>query len=484
MASTITNIGYNSIAKVLTLGIGIFTSAILARKLDSTDYGLVGVAMVVIGFLSQFSDPGITTALIQRKTLNQTLLETAHGLNLIFAVGMFIIALASAPLCAVLFDNPKVTPIVMVLSSTYLIGMVGFLPSVMLTREMSFGKLRLPSVSAALVRGLGGVALAMMGWKYWSLVYGSIAASVIRALLLRTMRPTPVKWRINRSAAMELLRFGTPVWLAGLISFGALNIDKFMIGSIRGAAQLGFYTVALTWATYGCSAINEIVHSVLFPRFSQMQGNRAELAVAYMRSLRAVAFLATMANACLFAVARSFLVVVLGKGDPKWLPALLPLQILCLYGVFRAGTEPVANVIVALGKPKLMLWSALIPIVLQASLLPIVAIKWGLPGICWLVAAAYCSQWVIYTPFISRELGIGPRALLGVLFPVGAAAAVAVIGAGALPLGQDTSWLAIFIKGSACALLFVATHELLTRGAMTSEVTKALKTRSNKAKQT
>jgi PST family polysaccharide transporter len=252
--------------------------------------------------------------------------------------------------------------------------------------------------------------------------------------------------------------------------FLVFNIDNFVIGSFMGATQLGFYTVALTWATFGCSTVYETVHSVLFPRFSQMQHSRAELAAMYYRSLRAVMFVTVMANAILFAVADGFLVTVLGKGNPRWLPALYPLQILCIYGAIRASMEPVGNVIMALGRPKLLLRAVLLPVLLELCFLPLVAIKWGLPAVAWLVCGAYTLQWAVYGPFLKRELGVGPGRILKAAIPLSIAAVSGILIARTIRLPDPLSWASLTLRSAAVCTTFIVVHEVLTRGAMLSEV--------------
>ena len=132
MPSTLANIGYNSIAKVLTMAVGVATSAILARNLGADDYGVVGIAMIVIGFLGRFSDIGMTAALVQRPRIDERVLETAQTLNLILAAVLFACALAAAPFVAVVFKNYAVPQVVSVLACSLLISAIGFLPSALL----------------------------------------------------------------------------------------------------------------------------------------------------------------------------------------------------------------------------------------------------------------------------------------------------------------------------------------------------------------
>jgi O-antigen/teichoic acid export membrane protein len=479
MPSTLANIGYNSIAKIVTMTVAVATSAILARNLGASDYGIVGIAMMVIGFLGRFSDMGMTAALVQRSSVEKRVLETAQALNFILAVVLFACALVAAPFTVIIFKNHAVPQVVGVLACTLVISAIGFLPSALLTREMRFAALRTPFVTGAVVRGIVSVACALTGWKYWSLVIGSLAGTITTALLLRMVRNVEVKWRVDRRIARELLHFGLPLSLAGLLVFLVFNIDNFVIGSLMGATQLGFYTVALTWATFGCGTVYETVHSVLFPRFSQAQHSRAELAAMYYRSLRAVMFATVMANAVLFAVADGFLVTVLGKGDPRWLPALFPLQILCIYGAIRASVEPVGNVIMALGRSKLLLRAVLVPIVIELSLVPLAAIKWGLPAVAWLVCGAYTLQWAVYGPFLKRELGIGPVRLLRAAIPVSIAAVSAVLVARTIRPPDSLSWSALTLRSGAACVTFILVHEVATRGAMLSEVKRIVNFRLN-----
>jgi O-antigen/teichoic acid export membrane protein len=237
-----------------------------------------------------------------------------------------------------------------------------------------------------------------------------------------------------------------------------------------GTRQLGYYTVAWTWATYGCTTLYETVHSVLFPRFSQAQQSRADLAMMYYRSLRAVMFIAAMANTALFAVADVFLVTVLGKGNPRWLPSLVPLEILCVYGVLRASIEPVGNAIMALGQSKLILRAVILPVIAEVCLLPLVTLKWGLAGAAWLVTGAYALQWTIYGPFLSRELGVRIGRVFKLAVPIVVAAVSAVLISRTLHLAAPFSWTAVILRSGVACVTFAVAHELLSGGAVLSEI--------------
>ena len=476
MSTTLANIGYNSIAKVLTMAVSMVTSAILARTLGADDFGVVGIAMVVIGFFSRMSDIGIASSLVQRRTLDNQVSETARALNLILVGVLFLFAQVLSPFTRAAFKNPAVPRVVSVLAFGLLISTLGFLPSALLTREMRFAKLRIPSVGGTLVRGIVAVSCALAGWNYWSLVAGNLAGNFTTAMLLRAVRPVKAKWRIYRGAAKELLHFGLPLWGSGLLVFAVFNIDNFAIGALMGTTELGYYTVAMTWSTFITATLYETVHSVLFPRFSQIQLDRAHLAEMYYRSLRVIIFVAVMSNATLFAVADGFLVTVLGKGSPRWLPSLGPLHILCVYGALRAIMEPVGPVIMALGRTKLFLRATLLPALVEICLLPLVAIKLGLAGVACLICVAYGLQWIVYGPFLKRELEVGPFRLLKLIIPVLLAAISGVLISRTIQLKDPLSWGSIVLRSAVVCVIFAVVHEVLTRGAFLAEIKYAAKT--------
>ncbi len=483
MGSTLSNIGYNSIAKVLTMGVGVLTTTVLQRNLGPEDYGVVGVAMIVIGFLGRFSDMGMSSALVQTPNIDAAVLETSQALNMALSVVLFLCAVIAVPFSGMVFKNPAVPAVVFALSFSFLVSAIGFLPSSLLAREMRFGALRMPSVAGSLMSAVVAMSCVFAGLKYWSLVAGTLAATLTTSLLLNIVHPVKARWRIHRDVANRLLKFGLPLVATGILIFMVFNMDKFIIGSIMGASQFGYYAVAFTWSTYVANTLYEIVHSVLFSRFSQVQNDRASLAAMYYRSLQVVVFGAVLVNASLFAVADGFLVTMLGKGSERWLPSLPVLQILCVYGVLRASMEPVGNVILALGRTKLLLLAGLLCIAVELCLLPFVAVRWGLTGVACLVSVAYALQWVIYGPFLKRELGIGPGVLMKLAVPVSLAAISAVLASRMIQLQNPLSWASIILRCSVVCVVFTLLHEALTRGSMLKEIKLVVESRFRRRNQ-
>ena len=82
-AKTFRNIIYTSLTKGATVTCQIVASLVVARNLSPSDYGVVGFAFIIIGFLSRFSDMGVGTAVIQRAQIDKNNLWTAFTLKII-----------------------------------------------------------------------------------------------------------------------------------------------------------------------------------------------------------------------------------------------------------------------------------------------------------------------------------------------------------------------------------------------------------------
>ena len=68
---TFNNIAFNATAKIISVVCLGISSIILTRTLLPSDYGVVGFAMIFVNFLSQFNDLGFSSAVGQRKELDE-----------------------------------------------------------------------------------------------------------------------------------------------------------------------------------------------------------------------------------------------------------------------------------------------------------------------------------------------------------------------------------------------------------------------------
>ncbi len=470
MKDLLVNIGHTALAKVLLMVVQFATTTILARTLSADDYGIVGFASVVISLLSRLNGLGISQAVIRSPDIDDKLLNTAASLNLLFSLLAFLFAQLSAPLAGWLLAYPASVPVVRVLAFGFLLAPLGFLPSCLLAREMRFGAQRTPMVIGAIANGAVAVSLALLGWKYWSLVIGSLVRTLVTNGVLHFIRSIPLRWCVDRRSAKNLLSVGFPMATAGVIAFVALNADNFLVGFTMGATTLGYYTLAFTWATIGTISLQEVVHSVLLPKFSQLQNDLVRMRSAYLRTLKVVLYGSALINMALFVVADGFLYHVLGKETSRWLPASSVLHVLCVYGVLRSAVETVGNPLVALGETRILLKATTLAATVEIILLPFIVRHFGIIGASILVTVAYASQNIYYLPFLKVRLGIQLNQVFGIFIPVFLSSIISVLLAFTFDLGNPLEWNVIILRLTIYFVSFAVFHELFSRGSMFDEV--------------
>lgn len=457
------NVIYTGLTKGTTVICMAVTSMIVARNLSPSDYGVVAFAGIIIGFLGQFSDLGVGSAAVRRPSLDKKSLQTAFTLKIILGVGAFLAVQLIALFAHHFFEHPATGDVMRVLAFNFLLSTIGFMPWVTLTREQNFRALVVPGVLSVVARSVIAITLVLSGWEYWSIVVADIGATIVSTIAIQLMRKIPMGFHFDWHVAQEYLRFGAPLLGSGILVFFLFNLDNLLIGSVMGSIQLGYYALAFTWGSFICSLLRDTVNSVLFPAFSAIQDDTAAMRRRYLKTVDLVAFLSLIVNTTLLANAHFFLVTFLGNGSDKWVSATSSFEILCIYGIIRATTEPLGNCIMALGRTRVLLQANILAGLVEVVLLALVVISGKIELVAAVVLVAYATQAVIYIPFLRRHLGIGVRDLAGQLWPI-VPALLAGYGATLLvpaSLGDSLATLAVRALFTASVVAFV--HGLCTR---------------------
>jgi O-antigen/teichoic acid export membrane protein len=190
-----------------------------------------------------------------------------------------------------------------------------------------------------------------------------------------------------------------------------------------GSVQLGFYSLAFQFSALPIDKLVTIVSQVAFPSFSALQHDTPTLRRYYLK-LTSIIALGTF----------PILVGVSLVGDmgvellltTKWLPVVVPLQILCIVSCLRAVEMLSHPLVLAKGQPRVSLLNGL----LQSIVLPIaflIGVRDGLRGVAlaWLVTRPFVFAFV--TILSVRTIGLPFATYLGALrHPVGGCVAMAL----------------------------------------------------------
>jgi O-antigen/teichoic acid export membrane protein len=462
-AKTFRNILYSCLTRGAASICQLVAASVVARNLTPADYGVVGFAGIIIGFLSRFGDLGIGTAVIRRPQIDQKSLSTAFTLKIILSAVAFAVAFAIAPFAHHFFEHPATGNVIRFLALDFLVGTIGFLSLVTLMREMNYRALVIPSVVSAVVRVSLIILLIVRGWRFWGIIVADVCATLANGIVVQIIKTVPLRLRFDWPDAEEYLRFGIPLFGSGVVIFIIFNLDNFLVGTSMGSVKLGYYALAFTWASFLCGLLNDTVNNVLLPTLSAIQNDPVAMRRWYLKTIDLVAFVAVVANTSLLVNSHFFLVTFLGKGSDKWIPAATALEILCVYGILRSVTESAGPILMARGATKTLWHANLLGGVVEVVLLLLALRSGKIEMVAAAVLLAYACAGASLLPFLRREFSIGLGDIAGRIWPLGPAAALGYVVASLLPASFGSTITTLAGRGLITASAVALTHGLCTR---------------------
>src|SRR5208282_1829709 len=157
--------------------------------------------------------------------------------------------------------------VVVVMSTMFLTSGLRTVPYSLLYRDMRFRLLSILDALQAVTQALTMLALAWLGFGYWTLVIGNIVGAVTIAVLQISWRP--YRFSTPRFGSLKgALNFSRHIMFSSLSWYGYSNADFLVAGRMLGQTALGTYTLAWTLATLPLEKITSIVTNVSFAYFS------------------------------------------------------------------------------------------------------------------------------------------------------------------------------------------------------------------------
>jgi lipopolysaccharide exporter len=400
--------------------LAIVRSIILARLLLPADFGVVGMALVAASFISIWTEIGIAPALIHRQETDPDAYHTAWlisaGRGFLLCAVMYL----SAGLIALFFKTPELAPIVRVMSITFIgYGLVS-IGQVTLRRDLEFRKLAYVELGSEVLSLIAAVAAALALRSAWALVVAvlvKVFAALVGSYLVYPYRP---RWRYVKKAANEIVGYGRYILGSSVVNYLLTQGDNLTVGRMLGATELGYYGMGYNLANLPSTSITGVIGQVAFPAYAKLQHDAQALLRAYLSILKVTAALAVPAMSGIVVLAPDLVRVLYG---PKWIPAIVPLMIMCIAGLERSLTASVAPLLNAIGKPRIVFFLLVAKLLMfAAAIIPLTA-SYGITGTAIAGALVSIVLFTYTTPLIAKFLGCKPSVILRTLAgPFGASA--------------------------------------------------------------
>lgn len=429
---------WNYLGTLVRIGMQFLLGIVLARLLGPEPFGLVAIAMLIIGLGNLIADFGLAAALVQQKTITDRDVRYVFTLQMLVGIAITSAILLAAPWIASYFHSEEALPVLRTMGCMFLIQAAGQTATAMLRRNMNFKPLQIIGLGSYLFcYVLIGLPLAWGGYGVWALVAAQISQAAVYSVAVNLH--TRHSWRPTfKPDASGMFLFGSKTMASNLTSWGISNLDSAIVGRVFGVVDLGIYNRAMNLVSSPMGAFTSTLQGVLFPAYARTNGQVDQARRAYLASVGLIAALLIPAFAAVAAIPDTVIAALYGE---RWMQAamlLTPLALAMPVNAILAVGGPLLSGLGAAGKDALA--QALCVVILVVAVW--LAAGVSLVVVAWTVLGVYLLRALLVTylalGIVAGTWGQFVRALTGP-FALGVLAALLTWATDALLLKIVTS---------------------------------------------
>jgi O-antigen/teichoic acid export membrane protein len=413
-AKTVRGVFWSSIERFSVQGIQFILGVIIARLLDPSDYGVIGMLAIFLAVSQTFIDSGFSNALIRKQDRTETDFSTVFYFNIGVGLFFYLLLFLASPFIARFYNTQILKDITKVIALNLVFNSLAVVQRAKLTILVDFKTQAKISLLATVISGTTGLIMAYKGLRAWALVFQSVLNSGLSMIFFWLfLRWKPLKV-FSMQSFRELFFFGSKLLLSELLETIYKNIYTIVIGKKFHTADLGYYTRADQFAQFPSANLTGIFQRVTFSILCGIQDDDEKLKKVYLQYLRIAAFIIFPLMCGLAAVTKPFILSMLTE---KWAGIVPILQFLCFSYMLYPVHAINLNLLQVKGRSDLFLRLEVLKKIVGILILCI-TIPHGLIVMCasTIVSSFICL--IINTYYTGKIISVGFFVQMKNLFPI------------------------------------------------------------------
>lgn len=421
----VSSIAWTGLAKLTAQTLSWLSTLVVARLLSPGDYGLVGMAGVLIGVIQVVSEFGLGQTIVTLRELSEEGIAQLNGLALLMGFGACAVSVLSALPVSRFFRSERVAPVVVALSLGFALTAVRVVPAALLRRDLEFSRLAVIEAIGSAVLSITMVAFAFLGLGVWTLVLGTLGSQAFSSAAVLYYRRVPCRWP-TREELRGSMAFTRHQLTGNLIWHTYSSSDFLVAGKMLGEKLLGLYYFAWSLSKAVPDKVTGLIISVTPSYFSAVQDSPAELRRYLLRLTEAIALVTFPTLMGMALLADSIETSLLG---PRWAGLAPPLRILAAYSALTSITPLLSRVLTACRHTRFLVWTGGF---MAGTLLTgfWLGSHWGVTGIAmaWLLIEPPFQLFILKRT--CRAIGLPVSQYFRALWPAASMTAVMVVAVG------------------------------------------------------
>ena len=376
---TISGIKWEAIGKYTNAALGWVIGIILARLLEPSDYGILGMIAVFFTLSRVFTDGGFSTALIRKKDATEVDNSTVFYYNLGVSLICYTIIFFSAPFVAQFYKIPELTKVLRLAALTIIISALYSIQLTLLKKRKNFKTHSVINVFVNIFITTPIVLwMAYKGYGVWALVYRNIFTTLSTGILLWIFG----KWRpilaFSKASFKEFFDFGNKIVASSLLSTVFSNMAPILIGRFYTASDLGYYSKGDEVARQPTTSFYSVLTNVSLPILSSIHDDNKQLLNVYSKYIKVCSLIIFFVMMNVVALAKPLVIFLYSA---KWEPSIIFLQLFSLSVMFSHVGKINLTLITAKGRSDIILKMEILKLIVLLGLM-IASLPLGIIALC------------------------------------------------------------------------------------------------------
>lgn len=336
--------------------VGLVSTIFLVRLLSPEDFGVVAMAMIVVGLIDLFGDTAVDLALIRHPNPERAHFDSAWSVSALIGTGLALLLVVIASPVSVYFAEPRVEFIIYCLSVKTLfvgfenVGVVWFRRNLDFMSEFRYTVVRRIAPKFVIV------AFAFTFRDYRALVYGEMVGAAFALAL--TYYVHPFRPRPNLTKLRELWSFSLWILFADVGEYLHQSVGRLVVGTVTNAATLGKFAIAEELSRLPQTELIGPMSRPLYPAYSRFHADLPRLRDAYLQVLSVTATIAASTAAGIALTAEDLLGILFGQQWVSVAPVMTWLAIACGMTSISGSVAPVLNALGFARRTAILTWSS------------------------------------------------------------------------------------------------------------------------------
>lgn len=345
--------GGNAIAQIAALA----RYVLLARLLGPEQLGLAATLILTAQFFEAVTEGGLDRFLVQARAGNLgSVNRTVHTMLAVRGVTIALGIAASSAFVANHYHNDVLRRALLLLALSPAIGGFVHFDFRRVQRRFRFGPEGVVISTSETAALLTTIVVALLTRSFIAVAAGLIVRSAVIVAVSHILARRRYAFGISRLHAPEIVKFGFPLMINGLLLFLGGQGDRLFIGNMIGLSDLGRYSAIILLIYYPATLVGRFLQSVNVPAIAAARDNmvnrkRLYDGVAGTFTVMSIFMMAGFAVVAPMVVPRLF-------GTRFNQPALLIALIGALQALRFLRLWP-ATVAMATGHSKFVMWSSI-----------------------------------------------------------------------------------------------------------------------------